>query len=82
MKVLAFALFVPLLVVAGAGQANAQAVNGSGEIPANCSFTDMQSFFNYAHQNNLNITREVQGCQNLCILTFGVGNPDLSGIGV
>ncbi|KAF7136980.1 hypothetical protein CNMCM5793_006731 [Aspergillus hiratsukae] len=42
----------------------------------------MEDFFNYATKNGLNITTEVQNCQNLCLLTYGVGNPDLSGIGL
>ncbi|KAK1758859.1 hypothetical protein QBC47DRAFT_409683 [Echria macrotheca] len=48
----------------------------------NCSFPDMQSFFTYALDHGLNLTAEVERCQNLCILTYGVGNPDLSGIGM
>lgn len=42
----------------------------------------MNDFFDYTKKNGLNITLEVQNCQNLCLLTYGVGNPDLSGIGV
>jgi hypothetical protein len=48
----------------------------------NCGFDTIEDFFNYANKNSLNITAEVQNCQNLCLLTYGVGNPDLSGIGV
>ncbi|KAL3477015.1 hypothetical protein BJX99DRAFT_270169 [Aspergillus californicus] len=48
----------------------------------NCDFDNMNDFFDYATNNNLNITVEVQNCQNLCLLTYGVGNPDLSGIGM
>ncbi|OJJ08463.1 hypothetical protein ASPVEDRAFT_66429 [Aspergillus versicolor CBS 583.65] len=48
----------------------------------NCDFNTMDDFFKYAHNNGLNITVEVQNCQNLCLLTYGVGNPDLSGIGM
>ena len=47
-----------------------------------CDFRTIQEFFDYAHRNNLNITAEVQECQNLCLMTYGNGNPDLSGIGV
>jgi hypothetical protein len=47
-----------------------------------CDFETINDFFNYAGKNGLNITAEVQKCQNLCQLTYGVGNPDLSGIGV
>lgn len=47
-----------------------------------CDFEDMQDFFDHATRDGLNITVEVQNCQNLCLLTYGVGNPDLSGIGV
>lgn len=47
-----------------------------------CEFDTMDDFFHYANKNGLNITVEVQNCQNLCLLTYGVGNPDLSGIGV
>ncbi|KAJ5193878.1 hypothetical protein N7491_001209 [Penicillium cf. griseofulvum] len=47
-----------------------------------CDFTKMEDFFHHANKNGLNITVEVQKCQNLCLLTYGVGNPDLSGIGM
>jgi hypothetical protein len=47
-----------------------------------CDFDTMNDFFDYTKKNGLNITVEVQNCQNLCLLTYGVGNPDLSGIGV
>ncbi|KAL5043259.1 hypothetical protein BDW71DRAFT_188266 [Aspergillus fruticulosus] len=47
-----------------------------------CDFDNMNDFFDYANKNGLNITVEVQNCQNLCLLTYGVGNPDLSGIGM
>lgn len=47
-----------------------------------CDFGTINEFFDYANKNGLNITVEVQNCQNLCLLTYGVGNPDLSGIGV
>jgi hypothetical protein len=47
-----------------------------------CDFDTINDFFDYANENHLNITMEVQNCQNLCLLTYGVGNPDLSGIGV
>jgi hypothetical protein len=47
-----------------------------------CDFNTMNDFFDYTKKNGLNITLEVQNCQNLCLLTYGVGNPDLSGIGV
>ncbi|KAJ5963199.1 uncharacterized protein N7479_003075 [Penicillium vulpinum] len=47
-----------------------------------CEFDTMSDFFDYTNRNGLNITVEVQNCQNLCLLTYGVGNPDLSGIGM
>ncbi|KAL4996471.1 hypothetical protein BDV10DRAFT_187124 [Aspergillus recurvatus] len=47
-----------------------------------CDFDSINDFFDYATKNELNITVEVQNCQNLCLLTYGVGNPDLSGIGM
>ncbi|OQE80886.1 hypothetical protein PENNAL_c0043G01427 [Penicillium nalgiovense] len=47
-----------------------------------CDFHTMNDFFDYTKNNGLNITLEVQNCQNLCLLTYGVGNPDLSGIGM
>ncbi|KAL4976257.1 hypothetical protein BDW66DRAFT_159816 [Aspergillus desertorum] len=47
-----------------------------------CDFDSINDFFDYATKNGLNITVEVQNCQNLCLLTYGVGNPDLSGIGM
>ncbi|KAF7513215.1 hypothetical protein GJ744_010611 [Endocarpon pusillum] len=47
-----------------------------------CQFDTMQDFFDYAVTRGLNITVEVQNCQNLCVLAYGVGNPDLSGIGM
>jgi hypothetical protein len=52
------------------------------ENEGNCDFKTINDFFDYANNNGLNITAEVQKCQNLCLLTYGVGNPDLSGIGV
>jgi len=47
-----------------------------------CNFDSMQNFFDYSAERGLDITIEVQNCQNLCLLVYGVGNPDLSGIGV
>ncbi|KAL2847778.1 hypothetical protein BJY01DRAFT_246679 [Aspergillus pseudoustus] len=47
-----------------------------------CDFDKIDDFFKYANRNGLNITVEVQNCQNLCLLTYGTGNPDLSGIGM
>ncbi|KAJ0415585.1 hypothetical protein BJY00DRAFT_326831 [Aspergillus carlsbadensis] len=47
-----------------------------------CHFTRIQDFFHHATAEGLDITEEVRHCQNLCPLTFGVGNPDLSGIGM
>ncbi|OQE36163.1 hypothetical protein PENCOP_c012G03241 [Penicillium coprophilum] len=47
-----------------------------------CEFDAINDFFTHANKNGLNITVEVQKCQNLCLLTYGVGNPDLSGIGM
>ncbi|KAL4886209.1 hypothetical protein BJY04DRAFT_213741 [Aspergillus karnatakaensis] len=48
----------------------------------NCTFKTIDDFFDHANSNGLNITAEVQNCQNLCVLTYGTGNPDLSGIGM
>jgi hypothetical protein len=56
--------------------------NATDENKHKCDFEEMQDFFDYATERQLNITVEVQNCQNLCLLTYGVGNPDLSGIGV
>ncbi|KAL4900651.1 hypothetical protein BDW74DRAFT_188089 [Aspergillus multicolor] len=47
-----------------------------------CNFTKIHDFFVYATANGLNITAEVEECKELCPLTFGFGNPDLSGIGM
>jgi hypothetical protein len=47
-----------------------------------CDFESIQDFFEYAYEQKLNITAEVQNCQSLCLMTYGKGNPDLSGIGV
>jgi hypothetical protein len=47
-----------------------------------CNFTSLQDFFAHAHSQGLNITIQVQYCQSLCVLSYGFGNPDLSGIGV
>ncbi|KAL2788736.1 hypothetical protein BJX66DRAFT_352554 [Aspergillus keveii] len=47
-----------------------------------CNFITIQDFFDHATAEDLDITDEVRQCQNLCPLTFGVGNPDLSGIGM
>jgi hypothetical protein len=55
---------------------------GNKIIGNDCNFTDLLTFFAHAHANNLNIAKEMEICQNLCILTFGAGNPDLSGVGV
>ena len=54
----------------------------SGPEKQECDFNSIQEFFEYAYEENLNITAEVQSCQKLCLLTYGTGNPDLSGIGV
>ncbi|KAM0253656.1 hypothetical protein ACHAQJ_007168 [Trichoderma viride] len=51
-------------------------------LPSHCNFTSIQEFFDDATENGLNITTQIEDCPNLCILTFGTGNPDLSGIGV
>lgn len=42
----------------------------------------MQAFFSYTEEHKLNITSEVERCQNLCRMTYGTGNSDLSGIGM
>lgn len=47
-----------------------------------CNYTDPMEFFHDAHDNGWNITEVVADCQNLCILSYGIGNPDLDGIGV
>lgn len=47
-----------------------------------CDFDSIEEFFDYAYKEKLNITAEVVSCQNLCVMTYGKGNPDLSGIGV
>ncbi|EHK17822.1 uncharacterized protein TRIVIDRAFT_136014, partial [Trichoderma virens Gv29-8] len=57
----------------------------SGNLAAetlHCNFTSIEAFFNYSTEHGLNITAEIEQCPNLCILTFGTGNPDLSGIGM
>ena len=56
--------------------------NATAENYHKCDFEKIQDFFDYATERLLNITVEVQNCPNLCLLTYGVGNPDLSGIGV
>jgi hypothetical protein len=56
--------------------------NASNASSHKCDFDSMQNFFDYSAERGLDITIEVQNCQNLCLLVYGVGNPDLSGIGV
>ncbi|KAK0761620.1 hypothetical protein N5P37_006573 [Trichoderma harzianum] len=51
-------------------------------VSVDCNFTTIEAFFDYATEHELNITAEIEQCPNLCILTFGTGNPDLSGIGM
>jgi hypothetical protein len=55
-------------------------ITSGGDV--SCNFTDIQDFFDQTIQNGGNITQQIELCPNLCILTFGAGNPDLSGIGV
>lgn len=52
------------------------------DVQQECDFDSIEKFFDFAYRENLNITAEVQSCQNLCLMTYGNGNPDLSGIGV
>ncbi|KAL2842473.1 hypothetical protein BJX68DRAFT_257761 [Aspergillus pseudodeflectus] len=56
------------------------AINTTVDHIHRCNFTTIQDFFDHATAEDLDITEEVRHCQNLCPLTFGVGNPDLSGI--
>ncbi|KAL6694281.1 hypothetical protein J3F84DRAFT_395948 [Trichoderma pleuroticola] len=51
-------------------------------VSVDCNFTTIEAFFDYATEHELNITAQIEQCPNLCILTFGTGNPDLSGIGM
>ncbi|KAL4988822.1 hypothetical protein BDW68DRAFT_85123 [Aspergillus falconensis] len=67
--------------VASVAQAQPTATSGAA-VDRKCDFDSINDFFSYATKNGLNITVEVQNCQNLCLLTYGVGNPDLSGIGM
>lgn len=64
------------------GSASTLLANGTDGNSHKCDFETIHDFFDYATERTLNITVEVQSCQNLCLLTYGVGNPDLSGIGV
>jgi len=59
---------------------NAATTNGSEAY--SCSFPSIYQVLAEADKGNLNITQVVQRCQNICSLAWGVGNPDLSGIGV
>jgi len=59
---------------------NAATANGSDTY--SCSFSSIYQVLAKADQGILNITQVVQSCQNICSLAWGVGNPDLSGIGV
>ncbi|KAH8900515.1 hypothetical protein GQ53DRAFT_776313 [Thozetella sp. PMI_491] len=47
-----------------------------------CNFQSIEDFFDYTFEHHLNITEAIESCQNLCILLYGHGNPDLSGIGM
>ncbi|MCJ1444364.1 MAG: hypothetical protein MMC23_004866 [Stictis urceolatum] len=45
------------------------------------SFTALTDFLGAIREGNLNITKQIEECPDLCGLTWGSGNPDLSGIG-
>ncbi|KAF7979988.1 hypothetical protein HWV62_40072 [Athelia sp. TMB] len=48
-----------------------------------CSpFTSINDVLAQAEAGQLNITTAVSTCQDICTLVWGVGNPDLSGIGM
>ncbi|KAF7985916.1 hypothetical protein HWV62_43826 [Athelia sp. TMB] len=47
-----------------------------------CTFTSINDVLAQAEAGQLNITAAVSTCQGLCTLAWGVGNPDLSGIGL
>ncbi|KAF2093111.1 hypothetical protein NA57DRAFT_81791 [Rhizodiscina lignyota] len=47
-----------------------------------CNFTSVGEVFTTANATNQSVTGIVQKCPDVCALTWGVGNPDLSGIGV
>ncbi|TFK67413.1 hypothetical protein BDN72DRAFT_822379 [Pluteus cervinus] len=46
-----------------------------------CGFSSLNSVLKQAAADNANITELVQGCQTICNLVWGTGNPDLSGVG-
>jgi len=48
-----------------------------------CAFADRQSLINRIDGNfeRYNISLLVESCPNVCLLVFGAGNPDMSGIG-
>ena len=47
-----------------------------------CSFSSISQVLYNTETGNLNITNTIQSCPNICTLAWGIGNPDLSGIGV
>jgi len=47
-----------------------------------CSFSSISQVLHLAETSSLNITTTVQNCPDICMLAWGIGNPDLSGIGV
>lgn len=47
-----------------------------------CNFTTFEDAVNLAEDGKVNATRLVETCPHVCALVYGVGNPDLSGIGV
>jgi hypothetical protein len=57
---------------------NGTAANGN----ATCVFSSISQVLYDAEIGSLNITKVVQICPNICLLAYGTGNPDLSGVGV
>ncbi|PMD54129.1 uncharacterized protein K444DRAFT_667755 [Hyaloscypha bicolor E] len=58
------------------------AMNSTSNITLPCSsFSSLTDLVVAATRAQINITLEVQKCPGLCLLAWGTGNPDLSGVG-
>jgi hypothetical protein len=47
-----------------------------------CSITSISDLFDKVDRHLLNVTTTIASCPNICLLAWGKGNPDLSGIGL
>ena len=47
-----------------------------------CNFTSRLDLLPIERDPNANLESLVAGCSDVCLLVYGMGNPDLAGIGV